>query len=53
MKPLLTTLCALALASVTITAVAQSCSTYYDQRTGKYCKVCHRPDGQVSTVVCY
>lgn len=53
MKTLLTTLCTLAMASVTITAVAQSCTTYYDQRTGKYCKVCHRGDGQVATIVCY
>lgn len=33
-------------------AIAQECMTYYDQNTGRYCRVCPGPGG-VGTVVCY
>lgn len=35
-----------------IDAFAQTCTTYYDQNTGKFCRVCPGPGG-VGTVVCY
>lgn len=53
MKTILTTLCVIALASFAITALAQSCTTYYDHNTGKYCRVCSGSGSNVGSVVCY
>jgi hypothetical protein len=35
-----------------VDAVAQTCTTYYDQNTGRFCRVCPGPGG-VGTVICY
>ncbi len=35
-----------------VDAIAQTCTTYYDQNTGRFCRVCPGPGG-VGTVVCY
>lgn len=35
-----------------VDAIAQTCTTYYDHNTGRFCRVCPGPSG-VGTVVCY
>ena len=53
MKTLLTALLVAALAAFAVSAFAQSCTTYYDHNTGKFCRVCTGSGSNVGSVVCY